>query len=184
MHFKQACRNNKVIVGNEAWATSLECIRIDVYRSLTPYLAGFCTTHRDLFCMHSAVVYVSVLFGNDLYGLLNVWLPATGKYSCYGKVICGFMNACVPNSPSKTKRLRKLCQRMPCWLQVKHDSFKASRKNMLQSSRSQWTSLFTRQHGFRGVNFWVWLLISLQACLQVYIYIKVTTNYNCKHLYS
>ena len=128
MHFKQACRNNKVIVGNEAWATSLECIRIDVYRSLTPYLAGFCTTHRDLFCMHSAVVYVSVLFGNDLYGLLNVWLPATGKYSCYGKVICGFMNACVPNSPSKTKRLRKLCQRMPCWLQVKHDSFKASRK--------------------------------------------------------
>ena len=95
---KRACRNNKVIVGNEALAASLECTRMDVYRNLTPYLAGFCTTHRDLFLHAPRSCLRSVLFGNDLYGLPNVWLPATGKYSCYGKVLCGFMNARAPNS--------------------------------------------------------------------------------------
>ena len=32
-------------------------------------------------------------------------LPAAGRYPCYGKVVCGFMNAFVPHLPSKTKRL-------------------------------------------------------------------------------
>ena len=164
---KRACRNNKVIVGNEAWAASLECTRIDVYRSLTPYLAVFCTTHRELFCMHPAVCLrfsivcmVCLMFSC----LLRESILATGQYFV--------------DSWTHVRPIHKLCQRMPCWLQVKHDSFKASRKKRLcyKAIGHNRASLFTRQHGFRGVK-----LLSVTTNKLTIIY-KVATN--CKLLYS
>ena len=74
MHFwRWACQHNsKVIASSEAWAALLECTRIDACHSVGPRRILMDSVWRTVisFCMHPVIVYVSVLFGNDLYALL------------------------------------------------------------------------------------------------------------------